>query len=812
MKWAFILTIILPAAASFLFDFLEKHSGFSRKPRLHKQFIIGITFGLCSVCATEFGIYYNEGILNVRDAAPLCAGLLFGAPAGLIAGLIGGLERWFSVIWNYSYFTKIACTISAISCGVNAGVLRIIVFEDKRPSFSFGLAIALASEVLHMLLILVTNMSAMSSAFEYVSYLALPMILLTTISVGLSFVAVGKRIIHNVTPRPMIHDFANALFIAVVVMFVVSASLTQAINGSFAKSEARDLLDYNLEDITNEIDANGISYAIKHWRVGQSGGLVILDRNMELVSATKAGYPYLIDTIPDVDIERNTFYEIKIRGEDTYCEFREVGIYYAFAFIPCQEADVSRNVTLYIIIFLESLIYISTFFIVYQILKLKVVEPLHKVNSGLDKICNNELDTVIKVDNNAEFASLSTDINQTVTVLKGHIEDAKKRIEKELELSKHIQETAVPYIFPPFPKRKDFEIYAHMNTAKEVGGDFYDFYFTNDNHFCFLIADVSGKGIPAAMFMMASKTLIKGLAEKGIDADKVFAETNKKLCDNNDAGMFLTAWMGIVDLNTGHLTYVNAGHNPPLLYRKNKGFEYIKDRPGFILAGLETTRYKIHEIDLNPGDGIYLYTDGVTEANDINSHLYGEDRLYSKINEISNKDTKNICLGIEEDVAKFAQGAEQSDDITMLCFKMNYAQSANNIVVYPDANALNSVNDFLLDKLSTINISNNILNKIQICNDEIYSNIMNYSGASVLDVKFALNDEQLVLIYKDNGIQYDPCSKDDPDTSLALKDRKIGGLGIYIVKKMCKSLDYKYEDNHNVLSLGFDLKRGLYDE
>lgn len=806
MEWAFILTIILPAAVSFLFDFLDKHSNFSNKPRMHKQFIIGVAFGLCSVCATEFGISYNEGILNVRDAAPLCAGLLFGAPAGLIAGLIGGIERWFSVMWNYSYFTRIACTISTISCGVSAGVLRIIVFEDKRPSFSFGLAIAIASEVLHMLLILITNMSAMSSAFEYVSYLAIPMILLTAFSVGISFAAVGKRIIHSTLPRPMIHDFANALFIAVVVMFVVSASLTQAINGNFAKSEAKDLLDYNLDDITNEIDANGISYAIKHWRVGQSGGLVILDRNMELISATKDGYPYLIDTIPEVDIERNTFYEIKIRGEDTYCEFRRVGIYYAFAFIPCEEADVSRNITLYMIIFIESLIYITTFFIVYQILKLKVVEPLHKVNAGLDKICNNELDTVIKVDNNMEFASLSSDINQTVTVLKDHIEDAKKRIERELELAKHIQKTAVPFIFPPFPKRKDFEIYAHMNTAKEVGGDFYDFYFADDNHFCFLIADVSGKGIPAAMFMMASKTLIKGLAEKGVDVDKVFAETNRSLCDNNDAGMFLTAWMGVVDLNTGHLTYANAGHNPPLLYRKNKGFEYIKDKPSFILAGLETTKYRKYEIDLNPGDGIYLYTDGVTEANNIDSNLYGEDRLYKKINEISDMSTEDICLGIEKDVAEYAEGAEQSDDITMLCFKMNYAQSSNNIIVYPDSNALNSVNDFLLDKLSTINVSKNILNKIQICNDEIYSNVMNYSGASTLDVKFALNNEQLVLTYKDNGRPYDPCSREDPDTSLALKDREIGGLGIYMVKKMCKSLDYKYDDNHNVLSLMFDLK------
>lgn len=806
MEWLFILSIILPAALSYLFDYLDKHTKFANISYMRKQCIIGVAFGAGAIFSTEFGIAYNEGILNVRDAAPLCAGLLFGAPAGLIAGLIGGIERWFSVLWNFSYFTKVACTISVVSCGLNAAILRIIVFKNKRPSFSFALAIGIASEVLHMLLILITNMSNMSDAFEYVSYLAVPMIVLTSLSLGLAFIAVGKRVIHRVFPRPMIHDFANALFITVVVMFVVSASLTQAINGSFAKSEARDLLDYNLDDIQDEIDANGITYAIRHWRVGQAGGLIILDSDRNVISATKAGMPYLLDSVPDLDISKNTFYEINIRGEDTYCEFRKVGIYYAFAFIPREEADVSRNVTLYMVIFLESLIYITTFFLVYQILKLKVVDPMHEVNEGLDKICNNELDTIIKVDGNAEFASLSSDINQTVLVLKDHIEDAKKRIERELELAKHIQNTAVPFIFPPFPKRKDFEIFAHMNTAKEVGGDFYDFYFADDNHFCFLIADVSGKGIPAAMFMMASKTLIKGLAEKGVDADKVFAETNKKLCDNNDAGMFLTAWMGVVDLNTGHLTYVNAGHNPPLLYRKNRGFEYIKDKPSFILAGLETTKYRKYEFDLNPGDGIYLYTDGVTEANDKDGHLYGEDRLYKVINGLQNFDTKEICTGIEEDVANFAKGAEQSDDITMLCFKMNYAQSANNIIVYPDEKALNYVNDFLLDKLSTINVSKNILNKIQVCNDEIYSNVMKYSGAMRLEVSFALNNETLVLTYKDDGQMYDPSSKDDPDTTLALKDREIGGLGIYMVKKMCKSLDYAYIDNHNVLSLTFDLK------
>ena len=812
MNILFILTILIPAILSFLFDYLLKHSGFSNISNKKQQYIIGIVFGLSAICLTELGINYNDAILNVRDGAILSAGLLFGGPVGIIAGFIGGIEGWLSCYWNGGEVTRLASCISTISCGINAALLRKLIFKDKSPSFSFGIAITIGAEVLYMLMLLIININDMSKAFDYVSYLAIPTICLNCLTVGLSFIAVGKRIIHRMFPRPMIYDFANALFVCVIIMFIITASLTHLVNGAFARSEARELIENNLGDVQNQIHSQGITYSIRHWRVGQTGGLIILDEDLNVISYAKSGMAYPLESLPSADLKTDTFYKTNINGEDLYCELRLIGDYYAFVFIPCDEADVSHNVTLYMVIFVESLIYITIFFFAYQILKIKVADPMYEVNAGLEKICQNNLDTVIDVNTNAEFVNLSSGINQTVNVLKDHIEDARKRIERELELAKHIQKTAVPFIFPPFPKRKDLDIYAHMNTAKEVGGDFYDFYFTDDNHFAFLIADVSGKGIPAAMFMMASKTLIKGLTENGNDVDKVFDETNKKLCANNDAGMFLTAWMGLIDLNTGHLTYVNAGHNPPLLYRKNKGFEFIKTKPSFILAGLETTKYKKYELDLNPGDGIYLYTDGVTEANDNSGNLYGEKRLYEVINKLSEKDTKDICLGIEEDVDAFASGAEQSDDITMLCFKLNYANASNSIIVYPDEVALNIVNDFLADKLSVINVSKNILNKIQICNDEIYSNIMKYSGASSLEISFALNNESLVLTYKDDGIKFDQSASEDPDVTSSLKDRKIGGLGIFMVKKMCKSLEYEYKDEHNILLLTFDLKGGLNDK
>ncbi len=200
----------------------------------------------------------------------------------------------------------------------------------------------------------------------------------------------------------------------------------------------------------------------------------------------------------------------------------------------------------------------------------------------------------------------------TVAALKRYIDEAAARIDKELEFAKNIQSSALPSVFPAFPQRKDFDIHATMHTAKEVGGDFYDFYITDGNILNFLIADVSGKGIPAAMFMMRAKTQLKSLTESGLSMDEVFTRGNNGLCEGNDAGMFVTAWQGGLNLETGLVSFANAGHNPPLVKHKDGSFEYLKSRAGLVLAGMEGLKYKEQELNLSAGDIIFLYTDGVT--------------------------------------------------------------------------------------------------------------------------------------------------------------------------------------------------------
>ena len=242
----------------------------------------------------------------------------------------------------------------------------------------------------------------------------------------------------------------------------------------------------------------------------------------------------------------------------------------------------------------------------------------------------------------------------------------KERIGAELNVATQIQADMLPRIFPAFPERPEFDIYASMTPAKEVGGDFYDFFLVDDDHLALVIADVSGKGVPAALFMVIAKTLIKNHAQNRETPGEVFTQTNAQLCEGNDAGLFVTAWMGVLEISTGKFVYVNAGHNPPLLKRAGGQYEWLKSRPGFVLAGMEGIRYRENTLELMPGDTLYLYTDGVTEATSSAQELYGEERLQAALNEASELPVSQLLPRIKNCIDTFVGDAEQFDDITML--------------------------------------------------------------------------------------------------------------------------------------------------
>ena len=382
------------------------------------------------------------------------------------------------------------------------------------------------------------------------------------------------------------------------------------------------------------------------------------------------------------------------------------------------------------------------------------------------------------------------------------------RIETELNLANEIQKNMLPSIFPPFPEHKEIDIYAKMIPAKEVGGDFYDMFLIDDDHLAFLVADVSGKGVPASLFMMISKILIKNVTEIEKNIADVFTNVNNMLCDGNKVGQFVTVWFGILDLKTGHIEYVNAGHNPPLIYSNKTGkFEYLKTKSNLVLAGIENIKYEKQEIQIEPGDKIFLYTDGVVEATNTQNKLYGTERLKDFLDKNVNLSVEELINELKKDIDKFVGNREQFDDITMLelFYKKRKADLEDKKEFKADVSELPKVQEFVKSKFEENNCNLKIINQVNLFVEEIFVNIANYAfkdkdGTCMLQVEFDGNNKYEIT-FEDSGIPFNPLEKEEVDVNASLEDRQIGGLGIFITKNIVDNIDYKYEDGKNILKI-----------
>lgn len=310
--------------------------------------------------------------------------------------------------------------------------------------------------------------------------------------------------------------------------------------------------------------------------------------------------------------------------------------------------------------------------------KRNILKPIDLLNRAARRMVKNlEEDQVQEIDirTGDEIEELASAFMQMNLELKEYIKKLylvtaeKERIGAELDVAAHIQSSMLPCIFPPFPDRHEFDIYATMTPAKEVGGDFYDFFMVDERHLAIVMADVSGKGVPAALFMVIGKTLIKDHTQPGADLGTVFSEVNDILCTSNSEGMFITAFEGVLDLMTGEFRFVNAGHEIPFISRAGGAFEPHKIRAGFVLAGMEGLRYRAGVMELMPGDKLFQYTDGVTEATSAAKELYGMERLQNVLASVSDKAPQEILPAVKTDIDCFVGTAPQFDDITMLCLE-----------------------------------------------------------------------------------------------------------------------------------------------
>ena len=342
--------------------------------------------------------------------------------------------------------------------------------------------------------------------------------------------------------------------------------------------------------------------------------------------------------------------------------------------------DLQANMREFLVVVVAAifLVVLAAILVCFFFVKRKIVNPINKIRDASKSMVENlenedSIDVSVKTGNEIEelfdsFKEMYGDVQDYIKKLEG-VTAEKERIGAELDVAKHIQASMLPCIFPAFPERNEIDIYATMEPAKEVGGDFYDFFMVDDTHLAIVMADVSGKGVPAALFMVIGKTLIKDHTTPGRDLGKVFTEVNQLLCESNSEELFITAFEGVLDLVTGEFVYVNAGHEMPFICKAGGDFEPYKIRAAFVLAGMEGMKYRAGSMTLEPGDKIFQYTDGVTEATNINNELYGMERLGEILNKVKAGTPHDILPAVKKDIDSFVGEADQFDDITMLCLE-----------------------------------------------------------------------------------------------------------------------------------------------
>ena len=920
----------------------DKHEIGPKLSYVQKQVVIGVLFGGASAFASSFGVEWLGTTVNVRDAAPLSAGLIFGGPAGIIAGFIGGLYRWFSVYWGGGTYTQLACSIATILAGFMAAGLRKLMFDNKKPTFVYGICIAVACEVIHMILIFVTNMSNASYAFEFVQGATVPMVIGNAAAVGASLLIVSllssEGLLKKRKGERIASTFQRWLLVCIVIAFVVTSSFTYILQNGMVSIETQEVFTTAINDVEkdimeksdenllyiaeqvkeeyeqtpdmsltelaekygvkeiNVVKADGhiiksteegvynydmneepqskefvdelktkdefvqkygprgydktvmrkyaainltgggfiqvgydadqfhsvlneyVVYFTKNRHVGSGGFVAVCDDNLnividddayknkplstigitppaEMLAGDHATRLYSADVVDGInDASRKYLYVFKF--VEGYC---------IIAAMPEAEATFMRDASVYTSTFMQILIFATLFVFIYVLIKRVIINNLQKINDTLGQITGGDLNVKVDVRTNEEFASLSDDINSTVSTLKRYIAEAAARIDKELEYAKQIQLSALP---TNFPSGEEYDIFAQMIAAKEVGGDFYDFYKLNDTQIAVLVADVSGKGIPAAMFMMTAKTIIKDLAERGLPVNEIFTLANQKLCENNESGMFVTAWMGILDVESGNMQFANAGHNPPLLKRAGGNFEYLKTRAGFVLAGMDGIRYRSGEITLKKGDRLFLYTDGVPEATNAQNKLYGEERLLLFMNQNADVRSSDMLPALKANIDEFVGEAPQFDDITMLMFDYNPTAKISAVSKTFDARTeqLPVVLDFVEQTLENCECAAKTITAICVAIEEVFVNVAHYAyaggqGDVRVDIEFDKVSRKACFRIVDKGVPFDPLKKPDPDITLSAEEREIGGLGIFIAKKTMDTIGYAYENGENVLTM-----------
>ena len=929
----FAFATLLPVFASMVLTMLLDRTSVGRKIGYWpKQILVGLVFGAIAILGTEVGIVTHDATMNVRDAAPLIAGLYFGGPAGIIAGVIGGVERWLAASWGRGMFTREACSIATIFAGFYAATLRKFLFDNRRPSWLIAFAIGMVAEVLHMLLVFVTNLDDSVHAFLVAQACTIPMVSCNAISVSLAGALLalmsGKKL-RNRTDAPDISQKIQTGMLGVVAVgFVTTVGFVAVLQTSLSGIDTNNMLALALQDteedikdasdtnllaladkvakeipsvssatkdtigrLVNDLDlaeihvvdekgiivasssdeylgfnmASGeqaaeflsllpgggrsqvvqdyqpitmnnsvwrkyagksieggfiqvaydaarfigdltgqVRVAVANRHVGNEGLMVVMSERSELIG-TRDDVSLHYDDAQSLSAAIATsqpgeIFQVTMAGVSYLGMYRTTEGLKVVALLPVSEARISHDLSVMITSFMEVLVFAALFLAIYVLIKRVVVRSIWQVNGRLGQITKGDLSVEVDVRDSSEFKLLSDDINGTVAALRQAIAEESARIERDLATAKAIQRSALPRTFPPFPDISDFDIFASMNAAREVGGDFYDFFLVDAHTLGFLIADVSGKGIPASLFMMAAKSELANYIKSGMELSEAVQSANWNLCQGNEAGMFVTVWTATLDYKTGSLTFVNAGHNPPLL-RHNGTWQWLTQKSGLFLGTFETARYRSHTIQLSKGDELLLYTDGVNEAFSVDEEEYGNDRLEAFLSNHTNLHPHMLVDVLRADIRRWATGAEQSDDITMLCLEYGQPPEVSGTMAVPaSVEGLQELIRRVHFEFSQLQCPENIQAQLDLAIEELVSNIYEHGYAGTegrveLSYVYDTNPTSLTISLKDSGEPFNPLEYESGP-----EGDEITGMGIALALAKIDDVAYVRDGEYNVVA------------
>lgn len=407
------------------------------------------------------------------------------------------------------------------------------------------------------------------------------------------------------------------------------------------------------------------------------------------------------------------------------------------------------------------------------------------------------------------FATMQRSLIRQIEETK-QINEQKGRMESELQIARDIQMTMLPKTFPPFPDRSDIDVYAQLKPAKEVGGDLYDF-FVRDEKLFFCIGDVSGKGVPASLVMAVTMALFRTLSSHEANPERIISRLNNTISEGNDSEMFVTLFLGVLDLPTGRLRYANAGHNAPLLIEsEGKKVTMLDVNPNLPVGIMHDWKYIAQEKLIEPNSAIFLYTDGLTEAENINQQLFGEKRLIDVIQQVeSTLQPHTFIEHIFENVKQFVGEADQSDDLTMMAVRYSKEQQAfsleRSIELTNDIKQVSQLTAFVDEVCEIVGVDMSTTMSLNLALEEAVVNVMDYGypagQVGHIEVKALANEKTLTFVISDDGIPFDPTAKSEVDTTLSVEQRPIGGLGIHLVRTIMDSINYERTRGRNILTL-----------